>query len=717
MFAQEGVISVVDQKTNKPIEFVHLIFKDKKTGKQEVTTTNVYGKAKNLAENSSSLIVSFIGYRVINTEVEPGKSYNYKLELGAEGLEEVVVTGQYAPVAESNSVFKVKVLSNTYIESRGAVTLNQLLNTQLNLRINQDNATGAGMTMQGLGDNNVKILIDGVPVTGRLNGNIDLSQINLDNIERVEIIEGPMSVVYGSNSLGGTINLITKKAVENQRSGGAKAYYESVGAFNTDVWANIGSKKNTGKINIGRNFFSGWSPVPVERNEQWDQKEQYFGNAGYTHKFKQWDLGFSVDGLWEQIKDKGDRRSEFSNYAFDNWYTTNRWMNTLTADINNIPNHNFKIISSYTRFSRTKLRYNRDLVNLTQELTANPGDHDTTIINTILTRAVLGSNFEGKLNYQIGLDLNWENTTGGRVVGSPEIGDYALFGSLNWQANRRLVVQPALRFAYNTQFNAPVVPSINFQYKVGYESQFRLSLAQGFRAPSLKELYLDFVDINHNIKGNPDLQPENSNHVHLYYTWRTNVSDAKQLKIEPSLFYNHINSMIRLTQIQGTQYTYLNIDQYTTFGGKISVGYNVHPNFDFNVGYSHLAYSNELQAEGEQAEFFYSPEFTATFNYWRAQKKFRLNVNYKYTGSVPGFRVGDDGEAEQFEIPAYNMMDVTVSYAFWKNRFTLSGGGKNLFDVTNLAVSGGGGGAHSGGDFTAVSWGISYFLSLKFNWI
>ena len=59
---------------------------------------------------------------------------------------------------------------------------------------------------------NVKIMVDGIPIIGRLDGNIDLGQINLDNIERVEIIEGPMSVSYGSDALGGVINLITKKS-------------------------------------------------------------------------------------------------------------------------------------------------------------------------------------------------------------------------------------------------------------------------------------------------------------------------------------------------------------------------------------------------------------------------------------------------------------------------------------------------------------------------
>jgi len=711
--AQEGVIHVLDAESNKPVEFVHLIFRDLKTKNQQVSTTDVNGKSINLAEGPTYLVISFIGYSPIHEQIEAGKSYEFKLERGTEGLDEVVVTAQYAPTTEANSVFKVRLINAAQIESRGAITLNQLLNDQLNIRIQQDNSTGSGLSMEGLSDNNIKILIDGVPVTGRLNGNIDLSQINLDNIERVEIIEGPMSVMYGSNALGGTINLISKKPKKNQFDAGAKFYYESVGAYNTNVYSTFGNPKNSATLNVGRNFFDGWSPTQSLRWQQWKQKEQYFGTVGYTYNFKNWNLGFKTDGLWEQIKDKGERRSEFSNYAFDNWYTTNRWMNTLTSDINGIKNHKLNVIGSYTWFNRTKLRYNRDLVNLSQELTTNPEDHDTTNINTFLMRATLSSGFAGKLNYQLGTDLNWENTTGGRVDGSPEMGDYALFASLNWQATQRLVVQPAMRYGYNTQFSSPIVPSINFQYKVDEKWQLRLSLANGFRAPSLKEMYLDFVDINHNITGNPNLTPENSRHAHLYFTWNETFSETQQLKIEPSLFYNQLKNMIALTQVQGTEYTYLNIDEYTTFGGKIQLSYNIHPDFNFKAGYAYLAYSNRFQSEDSPENFQYSPEFTASFNYWRAQQKFRFNVIYKFTGAVPSFIAGADGQATQTLIPSYNLLDVTASYGLWKNRILFSAGVKNLFDVTNLTVANGGGGVHSGGDFSAVSWGRSYFLSLK----
>lgn len=716
LLAQEGAITILDSLDGKPIEFVHLIFKDQVTGKQQVTTTDLKGRGDNLAKNPTLLSISYIGYQQKKVLIRPDRKYTFSIQRGSQGLDEVVVTGQYTPVSEANSVYKIKLLSNEQIQNRGAVTLNQVLNNQLNMRITQDNVLGSGMTVQGLGDNNLKILIDGVPITGRLDGKIDLSQINLENIERIEIVEGPMSVMYGSNALAGTINLITKKPQKDVLNFGSKFYYESTGVYNADGWLNFGGKSDFGKITFGRNYFDGWDPIDTGRAKQWNQKEQYFGNIAYDHQFKSWKLGFMVDGLWEQIKDRGNRRSEYSNYAFDNWYTTNRLINTLKAQVNSIKNHNLNILGSYTWFNRSKVRYNRDLVNLTQEPTENPADHDTTIFNTWMFRGTLSSGFEGKWNYQLGLDLNYENTAGGRIEGQPEMGDYALFSSLQWQPAKRLKIQPALRWAYNTQYESPVVPSLNVQFFGNETWQIRASYAHGFRAPSLKELRLEFVDANHNILGNPDLQPERSKHVHAYFSWYKNFSQTHRLKIEPSVFYNDIDNMINLTQIQGTYFTYQNIDKYTTFGGKIELNYNIHPDFDFKLGYSHIGYSNQVFETAGGDQFMFSPEFTASFNYWRANKKFRFNVFYKYNGSVPNFRTGEDGDAIQTVLPAYNTLDITAAYTFWQNRLTLSGGGKNLFDVQNLNASNGAGGVHSSGNFP-VSWGRTFFISLRFSWL
>ena len=125
-------------------------------------------------------------------------------------FDNIVVTAQYAPTDVKNAVHEVKVIKAQTIQEQGFNNLAEVLTQQLNLRVNADLALGNGLQIQGIGGENVQVMIDGVPVIGRLNGNIDLSQINLNDVERIEIIEGAMSAQYGSNAAGGVIKIITK---------------------------------------------------------------------------------------------------------------------------------------------------------------------------------------------------------------------------------------------------------------------------------------------------------------------------------------------------------------------------------------------------------------------------------------------------------------------------------------------------------------------------
>ena len=130
-------------------------------------------------------------------------------------VDEVFVTGQIKPTILSDVIQKSIIISKKDIEMQAANNLKDLLEKQLNMSVTVDNILGSSVSIQGISGQNVKILIDGVPVIGRLNGNIDLTQINLNNIERVEIIEGPLSVDYGTDALAGTINLITDKQLND----------------------------------------------------------------------------------------------------------------------------------------------------------------------------------------------------------------------------------------------------------------------------------------------------------------------------------------------------------------------------------------------------------------------------------------------------------------------------------------------------------------------
>jgi len=122
----------------------------------------------------------------------------------------VVITGYLIPTDTRNTVNSVKVITEETIQNRAVSNLEELLGNEANIRISHDPILGGSIGINGIRGENLKILIDGVPVIGRNNGSVDASQIPLSNVRQVEIIEGSQSLIYGSDAAGGVINIITK---------------------------------------------------------------------------------------------------------------------------------------------------------------------------------------------------------------------------------------------------------------------------------------------------------------------------------------------------------------------------------------------------------------------------------------------------------------------------------------------------------------------------
>lgn len=130
-------------------------------------------------------------------------------------LNPVILTGQYRPQAVDKSIFEVDVLTQTDIRKMAGNTLDDVLKQALNLNVIPNSGEGrSGIEQFGFNSEYVKILIDGVPVIGDEGfGNaIDISQINIDDVEQIEIVEGAMGVQYGANAVTGVVNIITKKS-------------------------------------------------------------------------------------------------------------------------------------------------------------------------------------------------------------------------------------------------------------------------------------------------------------------------------------------------------------------------------------------------------------------------------------------------------------------------------------------------------------------------
>ncbi len=720
-FGQKAtIIKVLDEKTQEPVRFAHVCFEScHDTDIKHHCITDDDGKVENCSKVKTIIAISSVGYETLYDTLMPNESKTVFLVPKIFNIDEVVVTAQFAPEKADKSIYNIKVINKMQIESKGANNLSDLLASELSMRTSNDGALGSSLSLQGLSGEHVKFLIDGVPVIGRMDGNIDLNQLNLYNVDHIEIIEGPMSVVYGSNALAGVINIITKENKMSSFQANANTYYESVGIYNFDAGFSISRKGHVFSLSGGRNFFSGYSTVDTSRSEQWKPKEQYNADAYYIYSKSKFKLKLSSQFFHELIQNKGDLRGLYKETAFDNYFYTKRWTNKVEVS-SKINNYNFfNFVGAYSMYNRSKKTYNKNLTTLNENLTPNYDDHDTTKINSILLRGTYSKDKkESWFNYQAGFDINVENGTGKRITGkTQEIGDYAGFLNVKAEPLNGLEIQPGLRYSYNTKYNAPLVYSLNLKWSNDNKYTFRASYAKGFRAPALKELYLYFVDINHDIQGNEDLKAENSNNFN--FSMNYNIEREKNLYgFEVGVYYNYIENIIDQLNVEGDLYTYINIDEYITKGFKIDFIYKHYPRLNFKAGYSHTGRYNTISANTEGVrKFSYSPDASLNMTYKFLKSNIDISLYYKYNGKLPEMRLDEDDEIYEAIITDYQTLDVTVMKRFFNNSLHISLGGKNLINNKDIQAVGGGssGGVHgSSGSSVPVGWGRTFFVKLSY---
>ncbi len=669
------------------------------------------------------IILRCLGYRTDTIIYHRGIS-EVVLKKENYDLGEVVITAQYRPLATSESVHVIRTIGATEIQERAAINLRDVLQSELNFRVSQDNILGSGLSMQGISGQNVKVMVDGVPVIGRLDGNIDISQINLDQIERVEIVEGPLAVNYGSNALAGTINLITKSPKTNEVNAGADFYTESTGHFNATANAALGWKSQSMSISAGRNYFDGWNPgddaffhkrsyiADDTRRQQWKPKEQLFADAKFRQIFKK---GYAeIAGSWfnEEIINRGAPRGAYKESALDDKYNTLRYSISGKVQTPLAKRWNMHNLFAYNLYRRTKSTFITDLTGVSSELSSNTSLQDTSAFSNFLGRGSIIGELSKSLQLQIGYEIELETAEGIRIKDETgRIENYALFATTEWKPAERLTIKPGLRWAYNSRYDAPVIPSINFLYRLPLNTQARVSYAQGFRSPGLKELSFFFVDVNHNIVGNQNLRAETSHNVSASIT--AGVSENRKIGWTVSGFYNRVHNLITLAQESASIYTYVNIGEQETFGGRLNVERSFR-NLRLLAGFAYTGISSRIGEEINQGSFLYTPEATFRAGYTFAKAGIGANLIYKYNGRRNFFGSNGNGEVTKEYLEAYQNLDVTVSKKIWKERLGLEVGAKNLFDVQNITATANGG-VHSSGSNVSIGTGRTYFVRMTFS--
>ena len=653
-------------------------------------------------------------------------------------IEQIIVTGQYKPQSLEKSVYHVRTISQEQIKTRAATNMQQLLSTQAGIRFSSDLTLGiSDIELMGMSGRNVKILLDGYPMLDRSDSRESLNQIDVNIIDRIEIVEGPMSVLYGSDALAGVINIITKNPTKTRYHITAKFQEETVGkeynfgdgkgTHHKSLGFDWNKNKFYGNINASSNNFGGWNTpsksafleeVNATQN-LWKPKEQYLGNIR---------LGFQHNNIHVWYRALGVREDINSRYGINpntyigilQTYRTNRIQHQLGNHWLINEKFNLDLSASYTDLQRQTITTKHDYNTSTSELTSGKGEQDIAKFNSLFLRPTLQHYLSEDINLQYGIELNKENGSGARIKGSPSIVDFAGFISAEYAANEFIKIRPGVRYIKNSVYDAPkFVPALNLKVDFNKSMDVRFSYAKGYRAPALRELYFDFIDASHSIIGNENLRAETSNSWNGILTWRKKSSKLHQ-KVTFSSFYNVFQDRIDygIDATNSSITTLLNIDKYKTTGFSIEDNIQL-SNIKTTIGFSYIGRYNRLSESTSQVkEFSWTPEIYGDINYSFTKYNGSINLYIKHSGKRPSYQlIGSDiNTAQLVKLDGMTMADLMLNKSFLKN-ITLQLGVKNLFNVTNLnstrEVSSG---AHSSSNGVNTSYGRSFVMGLTYNW-
>jgi outer membrane receptor for ferrienterochelin and colicins len=651
-------------------------------------------------------------------------------------LGEVVITGQYKPQSVKNSVYQVRVINSERIRQSGATEIKQVLANQLGFRFSNDNTIGTtDVQLMGMSGRNVKILLDGVPMVDRGDTRESLNQVDVNTIERIEIVEGPMSVSYGSDALAGVINIITKKNEKNNLTVSAKLQEETAGseyypfsykgAHLQNV--NIGWNKNSWNFSVGgtHNDQDGFGGDAYGRNKQWKPKEQWLGHTRMGYENRRFNIYYRLDALQENIISRG--AINMNTYkAVDQRYATDRFTHQLQGGWKINSKMQLNGLMAYTDYERRTNTTRHDFEKGTDELTTGLGEQDISKFNSFVYRTTLQYTVAPAFSLQPGIDINRESASGERIEGKPVITDFAAFVSAEIKPNSKINLRPGLRFIHNSVYDAPpVVPSFNAKLILSKTLDLRLAYAYGFRSPALRELYFSFHDVNHDIEGNKNLKAEHSNSFSASLGWTPVKSTGLKYSSTLTGFYNVFNNQIdlALSTTNANLYTYFNINQSKTTGATLNntLGWK---NLSANLGFSYIGYyasvfNDPVYTKADNRDFLWTPEINSNISYNITKLKTKLGLFYKFTGKRPSFVFGEDASGNGIvyvaNVTSYHLADFTITSQVHP-MITLCGGVKNIFDVTRISNTATGGGMHAVNGAVPISYGRSFFLGLHFQW-
>ncbi|WP_196896077.1 TonB-dependent receptor plug domain-containing protein [Aureivirga marina] len=650
-------------------------------------------------------------------------------------LDEVVITATKTKRQLSNISVPVTLLKAKDIESLGVTNLKDVLQEVTGLDIVYDH--GAGVQVQGLNSDYILILVDGNPLVGRVSGTFDLSRINVGDIEQIEIVKGPSSSLYGSEALGGVINIITKKA--DRTSASIIGRY----ATNNTITGNaeLDFVKDKFKLNLGINHYQtdGYDLFPETFGETVSpfNNQTFLTNIGYDFTKK---IKFTVGGRYFQEKQDYD-------------YLNNDLIINSEGNIKDffiVPKIDIEIsddLETNLRWYYTKYKTDSESI-----FEASNETYDASFFNETFQQLESKTTYKIKNAHTITLGLGYIRET----VNTSRLAEDITFKANNlftyaqylWDINKKANITIGARIdkhdAFTTQFN----PKFSGFYRFSDNFSINASIGTGFKKPTFQQLYLNFsnasvgytvfgttyvvegvekliqenqiklgengepvlYDDYYKIKDNDGkIDPETSVGINFGF----NYSPIKNVFIKGNLFRNDLDNLIESTAIalktnNQFVYSYKNVRRVYTQGITVDVSYHLNEKLKFSAGYQYLdAKDKDVVQEikdgkrygrnpktGESFKLklsdygglFNRSKHTANFkisatNFW---KKISGNLRIIYKGKYGFADLNGSGilDSDNEYTEGYTLVNTNFSRPFFENKLILSIGAENLFDYT-----------------------------------
>ena len=423
-------------------------------------------------------------------------------------LDEVVVTANKYPQKLSSTGKVLTVINRDQLEKNTGRTLAQVLNEQAGLIINGSQGplgTNQLVYMRGAGTANTLILIDGVPANDAsgVTAEFDINHFSIDQIERVEILKGAQSVLYGSDAVAGVINIITKKQGSNK----------PIGANATIAGGSYGSFKGTAGI--------GGKTKIISYNLQYTRLQSDGFSAAYDEtKNKNFDNdGFKQDVLGLNVGMQATKDWQLRVYGQYGKYKADIDDGAMADDKNNtLQNKNLQLtLSSVNQFKIGSFHVNLNLNNTERRLDdeknvpADPNDYDPFHGlykgKSLFAEAFTNLTIAKHIGLLAGADFRRQKADiatsfgnlGDDSLKSDQASGYASFflkelGGFN--------AELGARFTHHSVFGSAFTYSFNPSYLINKQVKLFANIASGFRAPSLYNLASEY--------GNASLKPEKS---------------------------------------------------------------------------------------------------------------------------------------------------------------------------------------------------------------